>query len=145
LADSWLLERYASEPPICTVPAIASLIPFPEPPADGASVTLEYFCVSGVSSSCRKGYRRLEPDSLRVVAAVGLPVVGVTDADVGGVVAAVVEDVLDDELELQAARPTAATNASGTIRFTVFLTSCRGPTTLTQPDELLMTPRCPRA
>jgi hypothetical protein len=56
---------------------------------------------------------------LRVVAAVGFPVVGVTDADVVGVVAAVVDDVFDDELELHAARPAAATNAMGTSRFTV--------------------------
>jgi hypothetical protein len=46
---------------------------------------------------------------------------------VGGVVADVVEDVFDDELELHApARPAVTTNASGTSLFTGVLTSCSG-------------------
>ncbi|HEX4865180.1 MAG TPA: hypothetical protein VFV02_14010 [Acidimicrobiales bacterium] len=63
-----------------------------------------------------------------------------TVADVVGVGAAVVEDVFDDELELQAERPAAATNAMGTSRFTVSYSPLVGDARMvTQQDELLVT------
>src|ERR1700727_1815538 len=89
---------------------MASLIPLPDPPAAGASVMLEYWLCSGVTSCCRYGYRRLEPASLRVTGLAGLPVA------VGGT--AVVAVGVFDELP-QAARARAAATARGIRRFKV--------------------------
>src|SRR5437763_16554125 len=71
---AWASLRYASEPPIWTVPAIESAMPFPDPPPDGGRLTLEYVCLTCDTWACRYGSNSVEPDSLSVTAELGFPV-----------------------------------------------------------------------
>jgi hypothetical protein len=66
--------RYASVPPSNEFPAMASVMPLPEPPPAGARVIFGYAVVSGATSSCRNGSSSDDPLSLNVTAVVGLPV-----------------------------------------------------------------------
>src|SRR5579863_9666971 len=66
--------RYASVPPSNELPAMASVMPLPDPPPAGASVMFGYAAVSGETSSCRNGSSSDDPLSVSETAAVGLPV-----------------------------------------------------------------------
>src|SRR5580704_3774197 len=66
--------RYASVPPSNEFPAMASVMPLPEPPPAGARVIFGYAVVSGATSSWRNGRSSDDPLSLSVTAVVGLPV-----------------------------------------------------------------------
>jgi hypothetical protein len=68
-----------------------------------------------VTSSCRNGRRRLDPDSFSVTAEAGLPM---SSAAAGGAVEVVVFEFFD-EPPPHAARAMAASNTSGTRRFTI--------------------------
>src|SRR5580700_10356421 len=65
--------RYASVPPSNEFPAMASVMPLPEPPPAGARVIFGDAVVSGATSSCRNGSSSDDPLSLNVTAVVGLP------------------------------------------------------------------------
>src|SRR5712692_5286127 len=96
---------------------MASLMPFPEPPAAGANVMLGYLSCSGVTSSCRNGNRRLAPDSFSVTGDAGLPT---SRPAAGAAVDVVVLEDFDEPPPPHAARARAASNTSGTRRFTIF-------------------------
>ena len=57
------LDRYASEAPMSTTPAAASLTPLPEPPAAGMIDTFEYFELYAGAHSSNSGYISELPSS----------------------------------------------------------------------------------